>query len=222
MGIGWGVGYQIFLSRSADSYLFSLLIFWGIFLTSWFGAKVLFLLTAPDINQAAMYENVNFWTGGGFVFFGGFFGAVLFLILLNQFRHIKTESIWSMVPALTVGHAIGRLGCFMAGCCFGKETNWFWAIHLHGADRHPTQLIESLGLFLIAGLIWKRQAELRSFALYFVLYGFLRLIVESLRGDAIRGHWGLLTPSQWISLTLLTAGTGLLIKNRYLRVGKEI
>ena len=222
MGIGWGVGYQLFLSRTADTYRFSLLIFWGIFLTSWLGAKVLFLVTAPKINQAGMLENVNFWTGGGFVFFGGFLGSVFFLLVLNKFRNIKIDTIWSLVPALTIGHAIGRLGCFLAGCCFGKETDWFWGVHLHGVDRHPTQLIESLGLFLIAGMIWKRKAELRSFALYFLSYGLLRLVVETLRGDEIRGHWGLFTPSQWISLILLSVGIVLYFKNKHLKISKEI
>jgi phosphatidylglycerol---prolipoprotein diacylglyceryl transferase len=213
MGIGWGVGYQLFFSRNKESLWFSQLLFWGVFITSWLGAKLLFLLTAPKIDQLSLIENVNFWTGGGFVFFGGFLAAVLFLLVLHKLRPLSSETVWSFVPALTIGHAIGRIGCFLAGCCFGKETNWFWGIHLHGADRHPTQVLESLGLFVIALIIWKRKADLKSLSIYLISYGALRLIVESLRGDEIRGVWGLLTPSQWISLFLVLTGLSLLRKS---------
>lgn len=222
MGIGWGVGYQVFLARSEDSHRLSLLVFWGIFFLSWIGAKLLFLLTAPQIDQSSLVQNVNFWTGGGFVFYGGLLSAGLFLLTLHTIKPLKPETLWGLVPALSIGHAIGRIGCFLAGCCFGKETQLIWGIHLHGADRHPTQLIESLGLFFISWLIWKRKAEAKSYAIYFVSYGFLRLLVESLRGDEIRGDWGILTPSQWISMVLLSLGLGLIIKNRHLKITKEV
>jgi phosphatidylglycerol---prolipoprotein diacylglyceryl transferase len=216
MGIGWGVGYQLFFAHSRETHQFSLLLFWGVFISSWIGAKLLFLLTAPEIDQISLVENVNFWTGGGFVFFGGLLGAIFFLFILHKLRPLTLESIWNFVPALTVGHAIGRFGCFLAGCCFGKETSWIWGIHMHGADRHPTQLLESLGLFFISIIIWKRKAELRSFAIYLISYGTLRLLVESLRGDEIRGLWGLLTPSQWISVLMLLGGLNLTRKSSYL------
>jgi phosphatidylglycerol---prolipoprotein diacylglyceryl transferase len=207
MGIGWGVGYQIFLSRSSLAHRYTLLLFWGIFLSSWLGAKVLFLLTAPEISSEKLMSNMNFWMGGGFVFYGGFLGAIIFLLFYHLSRHPwNKETIWGMVPALTMGHAIGRLGCFLAGCCFGKVTDWWWGIHLHGADRHPTQLLESLGLFCISWFVWRRPANGSSLRLYLVSYGLLRYGTELLRGDSIRGSWGPLTPSEWISLALLLLG----------------
>jgi phosphatidylglycerol:prolipoprotein diacylglycerol transferase len=116
-----------------------------------------------------------------------------------------------MLPAVTLGHAIGRVGCLLAGCCYGKETNMWWGIQLHGSHRHPTQILESLGLFLIALILIKTRPSLKSFALYFIGYGVLRFGIEILRGDTIRGTWGILTPSQWISFGLIFLGIGIML-----------
>jgi phosphatidylglycerol:prolipoprotein diacylglycerol transferase len=207
MGIGWGVGYQSFLSRSVLPYKYTLITFWGIFVSAWLGAKGLFLVTIPERASQELLISFNFWTGGGFVFYGGLLGAAGFLLLYRILKFPwSSKSLWSLIPALTMGHAIGRLGCFLAGCCYGKETDWWWGVHLHGADRHPTQLLESLGLFLLSWIMLKRPSSRQNLRLYLVTYGGLRFVLEFLRGDIIRGSWSFLTPSQWISLGLLLVG----------------
>ena len=210
MGIGWGVAYQIYFSAqlAGTSRLKALILFWGVFISAWIGAKLLFLVTYPEDLQENIIFNPSFWTGGGFVFYGGLLGALAFLLFYRLFdRSLKFITLWPMVPALAFGHSIGRIGCFLAGCCFGKPTELFWGVYMHQHDRHPTQLIESIGLFLIGlHLLKSKSSKFILFSHYLIFYGVLRFAVELLRGDLVRGSWGSLTPSQWISLALVFCG----------------
>jgi phosphatidylglycerol:prolipoprotein diacylglycerol transferase len=211
MGLGWGIAYQILfeLLPSTFTRTRALILFWGMFLFSWLGAKILFLYTVPEQLSVTLVQETSFWLGGGFVFYGGLLGGLLYLAILKGLRFpLNAEVLWCLIPPLTIGHAIGRFGCFLAGCCYGKETDLFWGVFLHGAKRHPTQLLEfvsllALGLFLLRSK--KPKTELVS--IYLMTYGLLRFGIEFLRGDLIRGTWGSFTPSQWISITLIVAGT---------------
>jgi phosphatidylglycerol:prolipoprotein diacylglycerol transferase len=207
MGLGWGVAYQIFFAKADINIKYGQLLFWGIFLSSWAGSKLLFYFTTDFTHHPDLLTQTSFWTGGGFVFYGGLIFAVIFLGFYKLLKlPISRQTFWALLPALTFGHAIGRIGCLLAGCCFGKETDLWWGINLHGAHRHPAQALESFGLFIIAFYIWKAKPSLRSLSVYLVGYGLLRFGVEMLRGDEIRGLWGPLTPSQWISLALILTG----------------
>jgi phosphatidylglycerol:prolipoprotein diacylglycerol transferase len=211
MGVGWGVGYQLFLSRATISHRSALILFWSLFLSSWVGAKLFFLLTAPDVSSGELSVSVSFWIGGGFVFYGGLIGAAAIYFIYRKLRlPMDQQTLAALVSALAMGHAIGRIGCFLAGCCFGEVTDAWWGIHQHGEFRHPTQLLESLGLFFISWLVWSKKAT--SLSLYLVTYGILRFGIEFLRGDIIRGSWGFLTPSQWISLFAVLVGLAFLNK----------
>jgi phosphatidylglycerol:prolipoprotein diacylglycerol transferase len=215
MGLGWGVAYQVFFGLVAEHIQrrYALLLYWGIFLFAWIGAKFLFYLTLPKELSANLLNEVSFWTGGGFVFYGGFLGGLVFLLIYRLFQlPLNRDVLWAFLPALTLGHAIGRIGCFLAGCCFGSETELWWGIHLHGEDRHPTQLLESISLFLLSWYLLKSKKP-RSLLVYHYLlfYGGIRFIIEILRGDIIRGQWGFFTPSQWISLGLIISGLFFLI-----------
>lgn len=217
MGLGWGAAYQIFLELLPADFgkRRALLIFWGLFAFAWLGAKLLFLYTIPETLSQSLIHESSFWLGGGFVFYGGFLGGVGFLLILKGLKlRISTDLLWAIVPALTIGHAIGRFGCFLAGCCYGKKTELIWGIHLHGADRHPTQLLEfSLLLALGVYLLRSSRPKLQLISFYFTSYGLIRLFIESLRGDLIRGSWGMFSPSQWISGSLILAGVGLYLWN---------
>ncbi len=216
MGLGWGIAYQILFELLPASFtrLRAQILFWGIFAFSWLGAKTLFLYTIPNELSVSLIQESSFWLGGGFVFYGGFLGGLLYLFILRSLKFpITLETLWAMVPALTIGHAVGRFGCFLAGCCYGKETELFWGIHLHEARRHPTQLLEfvfllSLGIYLLKS----KRPKTELVSLYLVSYGVIRIFIESLRGDLIRGDWGILTPSQWISLVLIGFGVVLFLR----------
>ena len=218
MGLGWGVGYQIYFSLlpAETSRFRGQFYFWGIFLFAWLGAKILFYLTYPENSEANLLSEVSFWTGGGFVFYGGLIGALMFLAMTRiADKKFSLRDLWPMVPALVLGHGIGRIGCFLAGCCFGEPTDWPWGIYLHDHYRHPTQIIESLGLLIMGGYFLKSKLSPKTLmVIYLVGYGMLRLVVESLRGDIVRGSWGSLTPSQWISCLLIAGGFGLYFYNK--------
>jgi phosphatidylglycerol:prolipoprotein diacylglycerol transferase len=218
MGLGWGVAYQIFfgLLPNEINVKNGQIIFWGLFLFSWLGSKLLFYLTLPTHLSQDLLTQMSFWTGGGFVFYGGLIASIFFLMLLKSIGIVKKiENLWPVIPALTFGHAIGRIGCLLAGCCYGSVTDWWWGIFLHGQFRHPTQILEAVSLFFVGILILKSQRpKYQILSIYFISYGLIRLTIEALRGDEIRGHWGPLTPSSWISSGLMILGFFLLMKSK--------
>jgi phosphatidylglycerol:prolipoprotein diacylglycerol transferase len=214
MGLGWGVGYQIFFHQTDLSYIRSQFLFWGLFLSAWIGSKLFFILTSQSYSPELL-QNLSFWTGGGFVFYGGLLTALLFLLICKGLKFKLTQvTVWNLLLSLSVGHALGRLGCFLAGCCYGHKTSLPWGVWMHGEHRHPTQLIEALGLFGLAWFLKQKGPGAKSLIIYFLFYGTLRLLVESLRADTIRGQWGFLTPSQWISSSLILLGSILWVRSR--------
>jgi phosphatidylglycerol---prolipoprotein diacylglyceryl transferase len=215
MGLGWGIGYQVFFSQIDPSYpkIKAQILFWGIFVFAWLGAKLLFIFTYPQDSAVNFLSHISFWTGGGFVFYGGFIGALVFVIIFNKFtKKFNANLLWALLPALAFGHGIGRIGCLLAGCCFGKPTNLFWGIYLHDHYRHPTQLLEAIGLLALGFYMLKSKiSRVLLVGHYLVIYGCLRFVIEILRGDSIRGEWGSLTPSQWISIGLISSGLVLIL-----------
>jgi phosphatidylglycerol:prolipoprotein diacylglycerol transferase len=206
MGLGWGVGYQIFFHKALIDRKWGQILFWSIFFFAWIGSKLFFLLNShPDHKN--LIQEWSFWTGGGFVFYGGIISVLALLTFWKTLKlPLNLQTIWALLLALIFGHGIGRLGCLLAGCCYGSPTDWWWAIDLHGDHRHPTQLIEALGLLGFGSFLWKKQPTVILIAFYFVFYGVMRFMTEMLRGDEIRGVWGPLTPSQWISLLFISIG----------------
>ena len=155
------------------------------------GAALLFRFTAHE------------W--GGFVFYGGFFaGTGAFFVSMHRAKIARSEAANAVVPALSLGHAVGRLGCLVQGCCFGTHCDLPWAIH----GLHPTQLYESLFLFILTFVLLRRPASSRwpAAKVYLVSYGVFRFLNEFLRGDTIRGFWGPLSTSQWVSLVVILSG----------------
>lgn len=217
MGLGWGLAYQILFELLPASFtrIRAQVLFWGVFAFAWIGAKVLFLYTVPTQLSLSLIQESSFWLGGGFVFYGGFLGGLLYLLILKGLKFpVNREIVWSIVPALTLGHAVGRFGCFLAGCCYGKVTEFFWGVHLHGEKRHPTQLLEFFLLLALGTYLLKaKRKNSQLIPVYLISYGLIRLFIEALRGDLIRGNWGWLTPSQWISSLLITAGIFILVRD---------
>jgi phosphatidylglycerol:prolipoprotein diacylglycerol transferase len=225
LGLAWGIGYQVFFSHLGDSLSTgkAQLFFWGLFIFSWLGAKVLFIINTQS--NTLFFIDKNFWLGGGLVYYGGLIGGFFYYILFKYLhRDINFQKIWPIFPALTAGHGIGRIGCFLAGCCYGKKTNWIWGIYQHGEFRHPTQLIEGIGLILFSIYFIKDKGKkTHLFSLYAVSYGILRILIELLRGDQERGIWWILPPSVWLSVILICLGVGynLINNSKMLRNLKE-
>lgn len=137
------------------------------------------------------------------VFYGGLITAIAVIVLYARHAGLQFLPLADVYSApVALGHAIGRLGCFSAGCCWGRETDVPWGVTFTdpyagqligtplGIRIHPSQLYEAGALLVIFGiLIWMRRSQRatgRLFAAYLMLYGITRAIVESFRGDPSR------------------------------------
>ncbi len=163
----------------------------------------------------------------GFTFYGALYGTIIGSIL---FALIYKDSPYKLLnciaPGLAIGQCIGRIGCFFAGCCYGKPTTIRFGI-VYPADSlpsmrygqiplFPTQIIESL-LLLVVFLIVRKTKQSR-FAVYLMLYGIGRFLIEYLRGDD-RGVVSVpFSPSQIISIINILISLFLIInaKKRWL------
>ncbi len=211
MGLAWGVGF--YLTR----YLFEenklddkplLPFFAGVFATSWVGAKVFFLLFSSEHKAYQYLYADSFWLGGGFVFYGGLIFALIFYLIYSVWlKKFPFDHSKYLAPGLIFGHAIGRVGCFFTGCCYGSQCDLPWAVRMHGETVHPVQLYEAFGLFLLGyfALKWIKQHKDSFYVLthYLLFYSLLRFSIEFFRGDRIRGvYLNILSTSQLISLGL--------------------
>lgn len=210
MGAAWGVGYHLskVLNEKYKNFKSFNVVFLGIFLSSWIGSKVFYLLTVDTSMKNEIAQTTNFWLGGGFVFYGGLIGALTFVIIYNKTKKTSWGDFNIFIPSLLIGHAIGRVGCFLAGCCFGTELSkkYFFSHFLHGAHRFPVQLLESV-LLIIGSVYFIKCFKNRSLDYvlnYFFFYAVVRFITELYRGDLFRGIWfDLISTSQIISLALV-------------------
>ena len=187
------------------------------------GAKVLMVLTDWNYyraNPGEIFSLSTFLAGG--VFYGGFLAAFFFAV---WYVRVQKLSFWKLTdvlaPAVALGQSVGRLGCFSAGCDYGKPTTLPWGViftssFAHqvtnvplGERLHPTQLYESLATFAIFGfLLWwfpRKQRDGDIFLGYMGLYAVARFFLEFLRGDEDRGFVfnHLLSTSQFIALLAL-------------------
>ena len=151
----------------------------------------------------------------GFVFYGGFIVAVSVTIWYARrhgIHHWRMADLFT--PGLTIGHAFGRLGCYMEGCCYGSRCDLPWAVTFPathptaGVPVHPTELYEVAGNLLMFSVLWwfypRRKFDGQVFWLYVILYAVMRFSIEILRGDNPRIWPGHMTNSQVIAMLWLT------------------
>jgi phosphatidylglycerol:prolipoprotein diacylglycerol transferase len=164
----------------------------------------------------------------GGVFLGGFIAAVIAaIIMLRRYQLTVLSTFDVIVPSLALGQAIGRVGCLMAGCCWGRECDLPWAITytdpvaaanvgspLHVA-LHPFPAYAALFNFsvflLLSWLYARRPAPGRVFASYLVVYGIGRFLLEFSRGDEVRGLYlnSTVSTSQLITGALVVIGASM-------------
>lgn len=164
---------------------------------------------------------------GGYVYYGGFlFATAAGWIFLRWKRQEVAPWFDFAAPLLALGTAIGRLGCLFAGCCYGKVCYLPWAVSIVDENglhlpRHPAPLYAFLWeisvLTILLAVEKDRRERLRAgflFALWLILHGVGRFLLEFLRDD-FRGRFLVgLSLSQWISLGLIAAGTAFLLRAR--------
>jgi phosphatidylglycerol:prolipoprotein diacylglycerol transferase len=155
---------------------------------------------------------------GGYVWYGGLIGALLTAVVYFRRRPELNALQYSdaFAPAIMMGAALGRVGCFLSGCCYGVPTGAPWGVAFPATDGvavHPTQLYDAsfaaiFGLFL---LWWfpRRRFNGENISLLLIGYPVARFLTEVFRGDPERGHLGPLSTSQIISVVVLAAGAGL-------------
>jgi phosphatidylglycerol---prolipoprotein diacylglyceryl transferase len=189
-------------------------------------SKVWLILTAWDYfiaNPGEIFSMATFQSAG--VFYGGVLGGILWVVLYTHFQKMPLLGVLDLTAApIALGHAIGRLGCFAAGCCYGKPTSLPWGVTfasplageiagtpLH-VPLHPTQLYESAAEFLnVLLLVWlgtRRRFSGQLIGAYFILYGIERGTIEFFRGDPGRTlmFHDAVSLMQFVSLGLIVTG----------------
>lgn len=184
------------------------------------GAKLMFLWASREwIDWSRFFEHDYFETvmRGGFVFYGGVLLGVPSAIWFGRINRIKTlDYMKQIIFILPWAHAFGRIGCFCSGCCYGVPYDGPIAVTFPegcaappGIALFPVQLVEAGCLLVIAVILFFMQMKLHSeftIEAYLILYAIVRFVLENYRYDAIRGHMGVLSTSQWISILMLAAG----------------
>ena len=186
------------------------------------GSKLLMLVVEPD----TPVFTIDFLRSGGVVY-GGIIGGFITVALLV--RHYKLP-FWKVAdafaPAVALGQAFGRQGCFAAGCCWGKPTDLFFGVHfteagheytgvpVYGPDHsdlflYPTQLIESFTMLAVFGFLWylhrRKKFDGQVLIAYGIIYSIFRFLIEFIRDDPRGELLGLtaltgLSTSQIVSL----------------------
>ncbi|MBI5816624.1 MAG: prolipoprotein diacylglyceryl transferase [Nitrospinae bacterium] len=198
--------------------------FW-IILSAILSSRVLYVMVEYRHYLDRPLDVFKIWEGG-LVFYGGVIGAVAAIAICAR---IYKFDMWKFAdiaaPSAALGHAIGRLGCLFAGCCYGRETHVPWAVTFEdvhsiaptGVPLHPTQIYDSLNEFTIFLIITAfrpyRKFKGQVWWIWVGLYSFGRMIVEGFRGDP-RGMW---LGDSFSTSQILAAGGILLAVIFYLR-----
>ena len=157
------------------------------------GGRIMFVVLDLEYFKTRPLDIFKLWEGG-LVWYGGLILAVIsgaVFLRIYKMPILKTADL--MMPYVALGQAIGRIGCFLNGCCYGKT------------PALPTQLFESAAMFIVYLILRRRvPSNGRTFFLYLILYSVFRFFNEFIRGDNMLAVMGL-TFSQFISVIIFTA-----------------
>jgi phosphatidylglycerol---prolipoprotein diacylglyceryl transferase len=199
---------SISFERIADLFFYAVL-------SALLGSRILFVLINFNVYRKNPLEAFKIWEGG-LVFYGGLILAAVVSIIYMKWHQLP---IWKFAdlssPSIALGLFFGRIGCFFAGCCYGKETSLPWSVVFKDPNSlarlnvplHPTQLYEAaVGIVIFFFLIWwekRKSFDGQTFWVFTLLYSVTRFLIEMLRGDP-RGFifQDLLSTSQGIGIFL--------------------
>ena len=185
------------------------------------GAKLLYLIT--QLKEIISDPSVLLQVSEGFVVYGGIIGGIFAGYLFTKKHKLNFLEYFDIVmPSIALAQGFGRIGCLLAGCCYGSETNSPFSLvfpHSEYAPNNvhliPTQPISSLLNFLnfaVLVLISRRtKAHGQVAGFYLIFYSVGRFIIEFFRGDLERGQIGALSTSQFISIFLFLFGVALVV-----------
>lgn len=181
------------------------------------GARITYILLFPQyFNGLRDYFAIH---EGGLVFYGGFIGCLASLVIFCKFKQLNFSYLAdNLVPSLALGHGIGRIGCFISGCCYGSRTDFIKIFKLHHESfyRHPTQLYEAIALFTLCAIFYMllksnrvvhKKSDGNLALMYTAVYSVMRFAIEYLRNDSRGGFYTsmYLSPSQVIAAICIFA-----------------
>lgn len=186
------------------------------------GAKLLYFITILDeiiANPSLLWTRL----ADGFVVYGGVIAGILVVSLYCKSKKLHFLSYLDVaVPSIALAQGFGRIGCFLAGCCYGHESDLPIAITFKNSryapndvPLFPSQLVSSafdfVHFFVLCALARKNKTPGKIGAFYLIFYSIGRFIIEFFRGDLERGNVGGLSTSQFISVFVMIAGIIMLI-----------
>lgn len=193
---------------SADD--FTSIAMW-VLVIGFLGGKILFLI----VEFKGFWDNpLSMLKSEGFVVYGGIFTGILAIYVYCKIKKLEFLRYIDLFAAFVpLNQAFGRMGCFMAGCCYGRETDSFLGVVFPegglapaGVKVLPTQIFMAVGDFVIfLILLWyysKDRKPGKTTMLYLVMYSIGRFVIEFFRND-FRGSVGFLSTSQFISIILI-------------------
>ena len=210
--------------RGLDSDRLYSLVIWTIVI-GLLGAKLLFTIT---YFKDFLADPAGFISGSGFTVYGGILCGIATIAIYCKVNHISfLDYIDLIIPSVAMAQGFGRIGCLLAGCCYGRETDSIIGIVFthsdyapNGVRLMPTQIMMSLGDFIIAAVLFsfvraydkkymlKNGSDAipsntggRVTLLYLIMYAFGRFIIEFFRND-YRGNIGILSTSQFIAIVV--------------------
>lgn len=224
IAIGIVVAYMIVTHRAKSrqinqSHISSLTI-WGV-LFGFVGAKLLYWITQYRniIDNPRMLLELS----GGFVVYGGIIGGILAGYVYCKRKKMNfLQCLDLFVPSIALAQGFGRVGCLLAGCCFGEETHHWFGITFHESDFAPNgvklipiQIFESVFNFTLFFVLIMLARRIRPdgfiASLYLLFYSLGRFVIEFYRGDIIRGNVGLLSTSQLIAIVVFMVTCGIFV-----------
>lgn len=189
------------------------------------GAKILFIIV--DF-KSFIHDPLHFLGSSGFVIYGGIISGILCNMLYCKVKKLDFLTYFDLImPEISIAQGFGRIGCFLAGCCYGKETDSVFSVVFPeggqapaGVALIPVQIYSAIGNFVIAvilivfaDIVFKKSKKSLPgdiASMYMVLYGIGRFGIEFFRND-YRGAIGFLSTSQFISIFIVAIGIALYV-----------
>lgn len=236
IGIGILAGLLLAVTRAKKANLDADKIF-SMFIISMIagfsGGKLLYIIVEWETFLYAPFSVIG---SSGFVVYGGILAGILSIYVYCKIKKIEFfKYVDFLMPSLAIGQGFGRIGCFFAGCCFGRECHVNVphlvfpenSLALPNTPLIPTQIYSSIGDFILMAILLIVEKKTRNkrikgliLGLYLILYSIGRYVIEIFRGD-IRGEVGILSTSQFISIFMLIAGVGIILVSYFIKAVKK-
>ena len=209
-----GIIALLFVYFRLDTYQIKFTEFLKLFficaISCFLGSKLLFIGTKLPmmVHDFSIQNVIQTIIESGFVFYGGLFGVIAVLIFYTRNDREMRKKLFALItPAISLFHSFGRIGCLLAGCCYGKTL-----AHPIGVDgfvvfyKIPVPLLEAVFEFILFCILFymeKRTFQGEILEVYLISYALFRFANEFLRGDEVRGRIFLFSTSQWISMGIV-------------------